>query len=553
MTMKKSRAFSLSSVVIGTASLIAAYQLGSLRSQLHDRQLRDPRDHLTLLDSSIVHTRIQLAMDLMSKGNRKENHNLPQDNNQDQATSSAVIAKNQIIAAADLAIKTAVLETPTNLNSHIPLTFDTLIDFPGPNWHPLVRSDRFPSVDERIRLYMSNWYQPPCTQDAKVFYKLSHDNDSFPTLRYNGPIDDTVQGTYESIVKPDAKILLEIDTISDCGRLKEEGTDWDSLELRPRTYDRIIGRANLWNYCANSEEILNITKELNDKDKHDYTPVILQMGDEKSVSLTIPVVAKYRGRIDRNELNRVTDMTTCSDRPHANTALGKGPMLDGYAPIVWNLNVMRHFGTLGEARTADIPWKDKKLGTLWRGFMTGSMIDGPETTELEQCLSNARCRFVYETNLQRNSSLIDAALIGMYPTYKGGITCNGITLVAANRSSLQELQQYKVVVALEGNDVSSALKWNLMSNSVILMPPPTRTSWAMEELLEPWVHYIPIHTNLSNLEEMIRWVGDNDNFARRISERATLFLYDLWISPEAKKEDMQVKRGILDRYRKLWL
>ena len=185
--------------------------------------------------------------------------------------------------------------------------------------------------------------------------------------------------------------------------------------------------------------------------------------------------------------------------------------------------------------------------------MTGSMIDGPETTELEQCLSNARCRFVYETNLQRNSSLIDAALIGMYPTYKGGITCNGITLVAANRSSLQELQQYKVLVVLEGNDVSSALKWNLVSNSVILMSPPTRTSWAMEELLEPWVHYVPIHTNLSNLEEMIRWVGNNDDFARRISERATLYIYDLWISPEAKKEDMQVKRGILDRYRKLWL
>ena len=75
----------------------------------------------------------------------------------------------------------------------------------------------------------------------------------------------------------------------------------------------------------------------------------------------------------------------------------------------------------------------------------------------------------------------------------------------------------------------------------------------MEELLEPWVHYVPIHTNLSNLEEMIRWVGNNDDFARRISERATLYIYDLWISPEAKKDDIKVKRGILDRYRKYWL
>lgn len=59
---------------------------------------------------------------------------------------------------------------------------------------------------------------------------------------------------------------------------------------------------------------------------------------------------------------------------------------------------------------------------------------------------------------------------------------------------------------MEGNDVSSGLKWNLLSNSVVLMPKPTRTSWAMEEFevvgAEPWVHYIPMHADGSNTEEI---------------------------------------------------
>ena len=423
------------------------------------------------------------------------------------------------------------------------------IDFPGPEWHPTERSDRFPSVEARIQLYMSNWYQPPCNRKTQIDYTLSRDNETFPTLTYTGPIDDIVLTEYKSIVAPDAKILLEEETMADCGRtpLMEGNEGFNMLEKFPRTEKRIFRRSNLWNYCKDSIEIIAITKQLT---RNKYSPILLQMGDEKSLSLSMPVIAKYRGRMPRKELERVSDPSTCADRPHATTAMGKGVGFDGFAPIVWNLNSERHFGMLEQAWREDMPWKDKILGTLWRGFMTGRMDDAEQATELEQCNSNTRCRFVYEANRMK-SPLIDAKLIGMYPGYKGGKSCNGVQLVE-NVTSFAEMQSYKVILSLEGNDVSSALKWNLLSNSVVLMPPPTKTSWAMEELLEPWVHYIPVHANLSNLEEQIRWVGNNDDFARRIAERATLFMYDLWISPEAQLENLQVKYGILDRYRNLW-
>jgi hypothetical protein len=43
------------------------------------------------------------------------------------------------------------------------------------------------------------------------------------------------------------------------------------------------------------------------------------------------------------------------------------------------------------------------------------------------------------------------------------------------------------------------------------MPTPTRTFYAMEEFLEPWIHYIPIENlDMSDLEDKMRWVIDHD-------------------------------------------
>ena len=34
--------------------------------------------------------------------------------------------------------------------------------------------------------------------------------------------------------------------------------------------------------------------------------------------------------------------------------------------------------------------------------------------------------------------------------------------------------------------------WQLLSSSAVLMPPPMVVSWAMEDLLVPWTHYVPL-------------------------------------------------------------
>jgi hypothetical protein len=220
-----------------------------------------------------------------------------------------------------------------------------------------------------------------------------------------------------------------------------------------------------------------------------------------------------------------------------------------YQPIIWKLNVERHFGKhLEEARTHDIPWEDKKLAAVWVGHMTG----GPhpslltDMSSLQVCLWNPRCRFVYEHS---NSSLVYARLtsVTVFPVKKEDLPNLFISFL-----SKTEILRYKVVISLEGNDVSSGLKWMLFSNSVVMMQPPTVTSWSLEELLEPWVHYIPLNQDGSNAEEMVKWVSENDLKAQRIAERSTLYMYDLVYHADAAKDDLAIKKEILRRYSGFW-
>jgi hypothetical protein len=136
-------------------------------------------------------------------------------------------------------------------------------------------------------------------------------------------------------------------------------------------------------------------------------------------------------------------------------------------------------------------------------------------------------------------------------SYLWAHVCNGIELKSTT-VNLEGFLKHKAVLSLEGNDVSSGLKWNLYSNSVVLMPIPTKTSWAMEELLEPWVHYVPVFSNLSNVDDMLRWVDENDAAAEQIAKRGTLFMEDLWFSADAKRDDYLIKYGIVKRYQQLW-
>jgi hypothetical protein len=193
----------------------------------------------------------------------------------------------------------------------------------------------------------------------------------------------------------------------------------------------------------------------------------------------------------------------------------------------------------------DIPWDQKGKYAVFRGSLTGKRRHPHHANDDDYtvCQSLDRCRLVYN---YYNSTLLSARLTSTLGRVNQMI--QGVSVKTNRRLALADMLKFKGIVILEGNDLASGLKWALASRSVVLMPRPVYTSWAMEELLEPWVHYIPLGEDLVDVERKIQWMVDNDEQARQIADRGALWMVDLVVHSDAAREELVIEQDILHRY-----
>ncbi|MBP3763662.1 MAG: lipopolysaccharide biosynthesis protein [Bacteroidales bacterium] len=98
------------------------------------------------------------------------------------------------------------------------------------------------------------------------------------------------------------------------------------------------------------------------------------------------------------------------------------------------------------------------------------------------------------------------------------------TTNSAPRLSLYQHLAYRYIMALEGNDVASNLRWVMSSNSLAVMPKPTCESWFMEERLVPGVHYIEVKPDYSDLESQLDYYSSHLQEATEMGRQANLYV-----------------------------
>lgn len=79
---------------------------------------------------------------------------------------------------------------------------------------------------------------------------------------------------------------------------------------------------------------------------------------------------------------------------------------------------------------------------------------------------------------------------------------------------------YRYIMALEGNDVASNLKWVMSSHSIAVMPKPKYETWFMEGRLKPDYHYIEIKPDYSDLKEKLDYYSAHTDEAESIIRHA---------------------------------
>jgi hypothetical protein len=445
------------------------------------------------------------------------------------------------------------------------------------------RKTRFPSVDERVRVYMSNWYLPPCLlKTATTTSHVKNDttnisSDSF--LEYNLKRNEE-DGTQHMVFR-------EVRTTREKkhGRLRsfviDDSTHFDLL--RHLNKDKMLA-CTTNTYCTDFVQYLfpameRVATSINDTTTTNNVSDVVFMYQFSDVEKTraysidmykytgypnVPNFKKFRFAMSNDELERILtptndeDQCSISPRPVPVTIIQQQRMIQGEKiepnsqPIVVKLTMKRHYGPLQNITKIDVEWSKKKNQAIFRGQFTGLFPNGMKVNDIrklspiDQCNVLHRCRLVY--NSASNTTLIDAKLALPILDARKDFpqVINNIPLYG-KRVTIEEMLQYKAIIMLEGNDVSTGLKWALYSNSVVMAQTPTRTSWAMEELLEPWVHYIPLNDDLSDVEEQMQWILDHDHEAQQIAYRGKLWIHDLVFHPDSEEDESLIFDEIIRR------
>ncbi|MGJ3243249.1 MAG: glycosyl transferase family 90 [Opitutales bacterium] len=189
--------------------------------------------------------------------------------------------------------------------------------------------------------------------------------------------------------------------------------------------------------------------------------------------------------------------------------LAKTRVIGDASASLLKLRPVRHFGLLQDKALKNrIPFREKLNRVCWRGTTSGLRRDAGNRHALVSRYWEKKKRF--DVGYSRASPIVER-----YPHLKAFIK---------GKLSLNEQLRNKFLISLEGNDVSSGLKWMLASNSVVLMCKPTVESWLMEGRLRPFEHFIPIKPDFSDLEEQVDWALANERKCLEIAKCANAYM-----------------------------
>jgi hypothetical protein len=113
--------------------------------------------------------------------------------------------------------------------------------------------------------------------------------------------------------------------------------------------------------------------------------------------------------------------------------------------------------------------------------------------------------------------------------------------------SKEQFLNHKYILSIEGNDNDSGLRWKLNSNSIVLMPNPRCYTWLIESQLSPYVHYVPVSNDFSDLQEKFEWCQDNQQECLEIINNAHKYMQQF----NDESREQEIERRVIAQYYKI--
>lgn len=350
------------------------------------------------------------------------------------------------------------------------------------------RKHRFPSIQERVALYMSNWYSPPCRVGnisdfgPHVKYNFIGDTDSAAPLLAIREIDvDIADANASAIPTEDDAEFAELPSVvsrkySHSGSNRTFVLDSTILDKGARVF---FLRANEVRRCNDHscEDTLKFifpslyrvdmagdppgypgnALDLIDGNSNQVVPVVLQFGDmevsrayvpgtnKNETYPGIPIFKKFRLALPHDELLRVTSQSCVVESQVPLTVLqsrrmqpseytydriASGHLLRFGIIVIAKFTYKRHYGMLEEIPQVDIPWKDKKNQAIFRGALTGMKRNGFRVVQNSATHSKEdMCSQIQRCKLvldHHGSSLVNASLVDVLTPHPNNILVNPV-------------------------------------------------------------------------------------------------------------------------------
>ena len=185
-------------------------------------------------------------------------------------------------------------------------------------------------------------------------------------------------------------------------------------------------------------------------------------------------------------------------------------------------------------------WKSKKSIAVFRGSSTGFGVD------IE---TNNRLKISYLSTIEKNKEYIDAGITKwntrprkfINSEYLQTINVNTLPFGLVEPLTPYEQSNYKYIIHIDGHVSAFRLSYELNMLSVVLMVESEWKIW-YSHLLKPYVHYIPVKSDLSDIIDIIKWCKVNDEKCFEIAKNAQNF-YSKYLQ----------KKSIFDYFQKIFV
>ena len=172
------------------------------------------------------------------------------------------------------------------------------------------------------------------------------------------------------------------------------------------------------------------------------------------------------------------------------------------------------------------PWEAKANTIVWRGMpWSPNLAHSGLSLELLPRYHVSVMSHHLKKSQPHNISWLDACLVGSYNWYIDTLFHNQTICASDSLGKIITLRvdtmlKYRYILNIGGTSgTSNSILWKLSSSSLVLNVESDYEDW-YDPLLKPWIHYVPIRKDLSDLKKQYDYLNNNTDLAKKIITNA---------------------------------